>query len=315
MDPWLIALLITLACLIAYMSASYAIYRKIFVVKTFKEIQFVDHESAFFKPSRDWYEKSPKEDVKIHAYDNTLLHAVYLPSYDEKSTQTAIVMHGYKSRATDMIVIGKMYNDMGFKVLLVDMRGHGLSKGEFTSFGHYEKMDLKKWILYALRTYGSNDKILVHGASMGAATAILASVENLPENVKLIVADSGFTTFIRLFAKFTKPKLLLVFFPGLSAVTYYFHRFFLHQISPLRAMRKNKIPIVILHGKKDEMVPYSMGVELIETSKAPFKELYSVDEARHTQSYVVDKKGVEKRLFEIINKFFNIKKMVHKQMK
>jgi len=315
MDDWIIALIVIAVVFAGYISISYALYRRIFLVKTFKEIQFVDHEDPFFKPSREWYDKAPKEEVRIHAYDGTVLHATYLPSYDETSEQVAIVMHGYKSRSTDMIVIGKMYNDMGFKVLLVDMRGHGKSKGDFTSFGHYEKMDLKKWVLYALRTFGANDRILIHGASMGAATAILGTDINLPDNVKLIVADSGFTTLWRLFLHFMRPKALLFFFPGISLVTWNFHRFFLHQISPLRAVRRGRIPLFILHGKKDESVPYHMGEELLKASKSPFKELYSVDEALHTQSYVVDKAGVEKRLFAIIRKFFTINKIVDKEMK
>ena len=48
---------------------------------------------------------------------------------------------------------------------------------------------------------------------------------------------------------------------------------------------------------------------------APFKELYTIADAGHTQGYVMDKAGLEKRLFEIIRKFFDIKKTVVKQMK
>ena len=161
MDPIYIVSIIVGIILIAYFTIAYFIYRTLFLRKNYGTVAFVDHTKPFFAPSKDWYDRSPKELVTIRAYDGVKLAGIFLPSYDEKSTQTAIVMHGYQSQATDMIVIGKMYNDMGFKVLLVDLRGHGSSEGDFSTFGHYEKQDLKKWIHYALRTYGSTDKILV----------------------------------------------------------------------------------------------------------------------------------------------------------
>ncbi|MBN2504968.1 MAG: alpha/beta hydrolase, partial [Bacilli bacterium] len=252
-------LIIVGSVLLLYLTLSYFMYRKAFVVKTFKPKQIVDPEDPFFKPSYTWYAKAPKEDVKIHAYDGTVLHATFLPSFDEKSVHTAIVLHGYQALPEDMVAIAKFYNDLGFKVLLIDERGHGQSEGDFTSFGHYEKLDLKKWIQYALRTYGATDQVLLHGVSMGAATSILASVMDLPDNVKLIVADSSFTTLTRLFFNVVKPKVLLFFLPGINLVTYYLHRFMLSQVTPLKAVKDNRIPILFWHGESDKEVPVKMG--------------------------------------------------------
>ena len=242
------------------------------------------------------------------------LTGVFLPSYDEKSTQTAIVLHGYQSQASDMIVIGKMYNDMGFKVLLVNLRGHGESEGDFTTFGHYEKQDLKKWIHFALRTYGSTDKILLHGVSLGAATVMLSQTTNIPENVKLIVADCGFTTLTKMLIHNIKPRILLFFSPAsiCSPITITVSCF---RPSVPRAVVKGRIPLFIYHGTADSIIPFSMGTTLVEASKAPFKELYPIENAEHAQGYVVDKPGLEKRIFELVCKYFTIKKSVMKQMK
>lgn len=315
MDPKWIVLIIIGAVLIAYFICSYLIYRRLFLRKQYKSVEFVDHTAPFFASSREWYDRSPKETITIRGYDGVKLTGIFLPSYDDKSTQTAIVLHGYQSQATDMIVIGKMYNDMGFKVMLVNLRGHGESEGDFTTFGHYEKQDLKKWINYALRTYGNTDNILLHGVSLGAATVMLASAINIPENVKLIVADCGFTTLLGMLAFNIKPKPLFLFLPGVNLFTYYNHRFLLRDVSPLRAVVKGRIPLFIYHGTSDSKVPFKMGERLIAAAKAPFKELYPVEGAEHAQGFVVDKIGIERRLFELVCKFFSVKKIVKKQMK
>lgn len=315
MDPWLIAVIVIAGILAIYLGLSAFLYRRLFLEIGYRRQAFVDQTDPFFKPSSDWYERAPKETVTIKAYDNTRLSGVFIPSFDEKSSQTAIVLHGYRSCHEDMIAIAKMYNDMGFKVLLIDQRGHGASGGEFTSFGHYEKVDLKKWILYALKTYGANERILLHGVSMGASTVMLASALALPEQVKLVVADSGFTTLPSLFLANMKVKLGIILFPGLDAILYFMHRYVMCQVNPLKAVRHARIPIVFIHGEADQEVPVSMANHLHEASNAPFKELYLVPNSPHGKAYVLDKVGLEQRLFAIVRTFFDIKKSVVKQMK
>jgi len=280
-----------------------------------RQYSVVNQEDPFFNPSWKWYEKVPKETVKIKAYDNTILKGVYIPSIDEKSLNTAIILHGYHSVSTDMVLVAKTYSDLGFKVLLPDLRGHGLSEGIFTSFGHYEKYDLKRWINFVLRTYGSTDSILLDGVSMGASTVMLASTLQLPENVKFIVADSGFPSMNEVFIKSFKPKIGLLFLPGVSLITYYFHHFFLGQIKPIHEVRKSKIPIFFIHGTQDELIPFDMAKKLYATSKSPFKELYSVENAKHALGYKDDKAGIDARLKEILPDFFDIKKSFLKQTK
>jgi len=193
---------------------------------------------------------------------------------------------------------------MGFKVLMVNQRAHGDSEGNFTTFGQYEKLDLKKWILFALRNYGSTDSILLHGASMGAATVLMASKLELPDNIKLIVADSSYTNLRALYFAVAKPKITRIFYPGIDFFVWKKHHFLMGEVSPKKAVSDGRIPIFLWHGKADEMVPYEMAGELLESSKSPFKELYSVENALHTQSYVIDRPGVEKRLSEIVAMLF-----------
>jgi hypothetical protein len=275
----------------------------------------VNQEDPFFKESYAWFQKVPKEEISIKSYDSVLLKGTFIPSIDETSTNLAIVVHGYKANSQDMIIIAKLYSDLGFKVMLIDLRAHGASEGKFSSFGYYEKYDIKKWIQYALRTYGSTDRILLHGVSMGAASIIQASGLSLPSNVRYIVADSGYSSLLKMLRNITTPKSLIVFLPGVSLITYIAHRFFIESIQPMKQIKKSKIPIMIIHGKDDEVVPFSMGESLFDKSKAPYKEFYPVDDCLHGVGYVKDKEGIDSKLRQVLPNFFEIKKTFLKQKK
>jgi len=305
---WEFWVLLGALAVILYLTVSYFIYRKAFRSDKLRGDGLVDQTSAFFAPSWTWFLNSPKETVSIRAYDNVQLHAVYIASIDQKSTQTAILCHGYGSVNTDMAVIAKMYSDLGFRILMPDARGHGLSKGAFTSFGHYERYDLKRWIQYLLRTYGSTDSFLLHGVSMGAATVILASAMDLPANVKMVVADSPFIHALSVLSRSLRPKLLLLFLPGVSLITLYLHRFALGQINVLKAAKSSHLPLFVFHGDKDEICPLREAKRLVDASKADVKELYPVPGAKHAEGYILDKPGVESHLLDHLKNYFQLPK-------
>ncbi|MDD3842055.1 MAG: alpha/beta fold hydrolase [Candidatus Izemoplasmatales bacterium] len=302
-------ILIVIGGLFIYFLISYFIYRRVFRTDNSKQPSgLVNQEAPFFSSSWQWYMNIPKETISIHSYDNVKLSAVYIPSYDEKSNNIAILCHGYHSLNSDMAVIAKMYSELGFRILMPDARGHGLSKGVFSSFGHYERYDLKRWIQYILRTHGATDNILLHGVSMGAATVLLSTGMELPTNVKMVVADSPFTNGLSLLSRSLKPRILNIFIPGISAITYYLHRFVPGQINVVKAVKKAKIPIFIFHGEQDTVCPISMSRKLISVSQAPFKELYQIPKAKHAEGYIIDKLGIELRLQALISTYFILPK-------
>lgn len=298
-----------------YFGFSYLMYRKIFFIANKESYQVVDQTDPFFSPSWDWFQKAPRETVSIKAYDNTLLKGVYLPSQDEKSLNTAIVVHGYHSNLNDVVALAKMYSDFGFKVLLIDQRGHGMSNGTFTSFSHVEKYDLKKWIQFALRTYGQTDKVLLHGVSMGGATVLEATKLALPDNVKFIVSDSSFSTFTGLLKSFLKPRILMMFYPGLNFFSYTIHRYWLWRIKPVKTIKQSGIPLFIIHGEEDSMVPFSMGEAIYASSGGLQKTFYPVKNAEHGKGYVLEKEEIENKLGSILPAYFQIKKAFLKQKK
>ncbi len=305
----LILLIIIGALLAIYFSVSLWIYRKVLINYNKQGVDLVDHNEPFYQESYQWFQEIPKEEVTITSYDSLKLHAYYIPSYEKKAQRIAIVVHGYQSKATDMIIIGKMYAKMGFQVLLTDLRGHGKSEGTFTSFGYYERYDLKKWINYALRTYGANSDILIHGVSMGAATTLMTTMLDIPKsNLKFMVLDSGFTRIKKTFTNISHKLLWHVFYPGVNLVTYMKHRFTLYKVKPLKAMKKNTIPFLIVQGGRDKAVPVSMARQLFDASPAIKKDLIVIAEAKHALGFKEDFEACYEAVYNNIKPIFNIRK-------
>ena len=294
--------------LVIYFLISYEIYKKIFVSFNKKRKPLVDQSLDFYTCSYDWYLNIPKEDVYIHSYDNLKLHGIYIPPLDKNTDNLAIVIHGYQSCAEDMVIIAKLYSDLGFKILLIDLRGHGQSEGKFTSMGYYEKYDLKKWINFALRNYGSTSKILLHGVSMGAAMSMLVTDIITRENIEYLILDSGFTNFKESLICSLKKKYLKMFLPAVSIFTFIFHKFTLKKISPIKAIVKNTKPFLIIQGEKDKPVPVSMAKELFDASPITEKDILLVEYAPHAKAFEIDKDLVTNTIIKKITKTFNIKK-------
>lgn len=87
----------------------------------------------------------------------------------------------------------KKFYDRGFNVLAVDARAHGESEGTKIGMGWPERMDVIEWIKLIL-SWDPDARIILHGVSMGAATVLMASGETLPDNVKAVIADCGYTS-------------------------------------------------------------------------------------------------------------------------
>lgn len=158
-------------------------------------------------------------DTFIVADDGTKLHALYIKS-PEQSPNTALIVHGYTDNAIRMLMIGHLYNEeLGYNVLLPDLRAHGKSEGKYIQMGWKDRLDVIRWIEVAKDMYGDTTNMVIHGISMGAATTMMVSGEELPDNIKCFVEDCGYTSVWDEFTHKLKDEYGL---PPLSFVAYYF---------------------------------------------------------------------------------------------
>ena len=120
--------------------------------------------------------------LKLHAYE---INAN--PQYNV----WVIVIHGYTGQGSGMTGFAQRFTARGYNVLMVDLRGHGKSEGNYVGMGIHDRLDIVDWINYLIEK-DSERKIMLFGISMGAATTMMVTGENLPTNVKLAIEDCGY---------------------------------------------------------------------------------------------------------------------------
>ena len=240
----------------------------------------------------DEFDKVEYKDIYTKSYDDLNLHARY---YEGQKDIVALCFHGYRGTISrDFSGGGKLLLKHKFKTIIVDERSHGKSEGKIITFGIKERRDVLTWIHY-VNTNFHNVKIILFGVSMGASTVLMASDYKLPKNVIGIVADSPYNSPIDIIKKVIKDLRLneKIIFPFVYLSALIFGRFDLNSKSAEDSVKNTKLPILLIHGKKDSFVPFKMSKKIEKNIKTYHETLY-VEDADHALSYVKETKNYEK---------------------
>lgn len=235
-----------------------------------------------------WLREHNAQDISVESFDGLTLRGKWVPA--EHPRATILLVHGYRSHyLTDFGGIFQRYHDLGLNLLLMRQRAHGESEGKYITFGVRERKDVLRWIEYHNRHFGSCD-LFLGGMSMGAATVLFTAGEELPDNVRGITADCGFTSPAEIVGRVVRrdfrlpPKLVL---PLLELYTRTFAGFSLWECDSRKTGKLARTPILMLHGKADDFVPCHMTEESFEAYAGP-KKLICVEGAGHGMSYMTD---------------------------
>ena len=242
-------------------------------------------------------------DEYITSSDNLKLHSYQIKN-ETSSNKWVITVHGYTSEGINMSSYAKKYYDNGYNVLIPDLRAHGLSEGDYIGMGWDDRLDIISWINYILNE-DPNAEIILHGVSMGAATVLMTSGEEIPSNVKAIVADCGYTSVWDEFAYQLDDLFSLPEFPILnvsSIVSKIRAGYFLGEASSIDQVKKSKTPILYIHGDQDDFVPYYMMEELYNATSSE-KEMLTIKGAEHAKASEVDPETYWTTVNNFINKY------------
>ncbi len=242
-----------------------------------------------------------KEGPEIISNDGIRLKAVqseYLESH-----KWVILVHGYRSDHSMMNGFARVYMERGYNTLQPDNRAHGSSGGDLIGMGYDDASDILEWISYIMKL-DPNAEIVLHGISMGAAALMILSDNTLvPENVKLIVADSGYTSameYVRFKLKSITGIRLRIIPELMSWFTERKAGYSLKEASPLEHVKQNRIPTLFIHGKKDVTVPVEHAYSLYEAASCT-KELYICENAGHGESAFFDLERYWDKVFSFID--------------
>ena len=265
-----------------------------------------DEEDETLEVSADvnWLEKdSNYKDKYITSFDNLKLHS-YEVINENKTDKWAIVVHGYTSEGNLLSSKAKYFYEMGYNVLVPDLRGHGNSQGDYIGMGWDDRLDIMDWIDYIVEN-NPNAQIALHGTSMGSATVLMVSGEKLPENVKAIVADCGYTSVWDEFSYQLKSLFNLPSFPVMNLsnmVTMVRAGYSLKDASAIEQVKKATVPILYVHGDEDDFVPYYMMDELYNATNST-KEKLTVEGAEHAKSDLVNPQLYWSTIYDFLGQY------------
>ena len=252
--------------------------------------------------SEKWSEAIQQKQVEVKANDNiTLRGTEYLNQ--EETNKWAIILHGYRSNPSSVLTIGEHFSEKGYNVLIPSMRACADSEGEYVGMGWLDKEDLKCWINLIIEE-NKNAEIILHGSSMGAATVLMASGDELPANVKNIIADSGYTSVWDIFASEAKARFNLPEFPVLNMFQIVANRkakYDIKEASSLEQVKKSKTPILFIHGDKDDFVPEYMCEKLYDATNCK-KEKIIIHGAGHTDGKYREPEKYYNTIFDWISR-------------
>lgn len=229
----------------------------------------------------------PCEHVYTESFDGLKLHARFYKQ--EGAERTMVLVHGWRGGWNyDFCLGGPWLYEEGYNLLVIDQRGQGESEGEYMTMGIHERKDCHTWLKWLEEnTDTTSVPVYFMGISMGASTVLMAAGDPMPDYVKGIIADCGYTTPYDMFYHYGRrayhiPPFLMEMFnrycirhAGIDLKSY----------STVEAMEPNQVPVYFVHGKGDTFVPMEMTLESYEACKAP-KRLLLVEDASHAMSFL-----------------------------
>lgn len=245
-------------------------------------------------------ERIPCEDVRIDSFDGCRLHGRYYHVRDGAPLE--ILFHGYRSCAfRDCSGGHALSRKMGFNALVVDQRAHGDSDGVTITFGIKEHRDCLRWIEYSNQRFGTDTPIILSGLSMGAATVLMATGLELPENIACVLADSPYSTPSAIIEKVCQDQHYPVVLcrPLIHLSAWLFGGFRLNSCTAKEAVQSAKVPILLIHGEDDRLVPCSMSSE-IASCCASSATVQTFPYAGHGLSYMIDPVRYERVVYEFL---------------
>ena len=241
------------------------------------EAQQKERNEAFLKAH-------PEEKVCVESEDGLKLAGfVQEQSGEDAGHKWALLVHGYGGSHVWMRDHAERYYAAGYHVLMPDLRGCGESGGRYMGMGWLDRRDILCWIRW-LSDRDSRAEIVLHGVSMGAATVMMTSGEDTPEQVKAFVEDCGYTSAWDIFASELRLRFHLPAFPVLYAASLMSKLragYGFKEASALKQVKKCSKPMLFIHGSKDGFVPFEMQDVLYEAKPGSNKKKVVAEGADH----------------------------------
>tara|TARA_Y100001970_G_C14202691_1_gene842093 strand:+ start:628 stop:1428 length:801 start_codon:yes stop_codon:yes gene_type:complete len=224
--------------------------------------------NLLYHPSENNYQDTKIEfdydEIFIKVDDEIKLKS-WIIKKDFKKFKTLVLFHGNAGHLSNRIYKINELNKLNINILLISWRGFSGNKGSPTEKNLYQ--DAEAAIKWLNEQKIENKQIVLYGESLGSGVAVEIAKKN---DFNGIILESPFTSIensAKIYYPYLPVKLLLK-----------------DRYDSISKIKMINIPILIMHGKKDDVVPFAMGKELFEKANVP-KYSYFTSEDDHMMEF------------------------------
>ncbi len=299
------------------LAISHSVYKKIFGRKTDPPLDEVELMGTHYEKWKDiMYDSIARlrklewKDLYINGVGGAKLKAMM---HDVGSDKTVVMCHGYRTHHfCNTAVAAGYFLDRGYNVILLILRGHEGSEGDYITFGALEHKDLLLWLEMFEKKMGLK-KIVLYGISLGSNVVMRASQYIKPGVVRAAVADCGFINTAETLCTqvvnrsrniFQRILFPIVFKPILRGMRFYSKKngFDIYEGDTRKALSRTKIPFFFLHGAKDIVVPLKDTEENYKAC-ASDKDIYISKIAEHGGCFADGGEKLRKKLDGFLGRY------------
>ena len=215
-----------------------------------RQMSFIDQQMIYF-PDEELIATPADvgleyEGVNLTASDGTKLHGWLVPG---EGNITLLWFHGNAgniSHRVDNILL--LNRALGVNIMILDYRGYGRSEGSPSEKGLYLDAEAGFEFLVSERGVDPETELVFFGRSLGAAVAVEMAIRH---RARALILESGFTS-VKNMAHRAFP-----FLPSGALLTMVEARY-----DTISKIGNVEYPVMVLHGDRDEIVPFKLGEEL-----------------------------------------------------
>jgi len=179
-----------------------------------------------------------------------------------------LFFHGNGEIVADYDDLAPVYTQLGINFLPVDFRGYGRSTGNpSVSSMMYDSRKVLAYVEKWLREQGYSGALIVMGRSLGSASALELAAQD-EEKIDGLIIESGFAYALPLLRRL-----------GIDTAAYRLAE--MQGFRNLDKIKKLKKPTLVIHGEKDQIIPFGDGQALSDNSPAAYNKLIKIPQAGH----------------------------------
>jgi uncharacterized protein len=237
------------------------------------------------------------ETLRFTSRDRITTVGWWIPTAKPEQSPTLIVLHGLG--ANRLAYLSRMLPlwKKGINLLILDLREHGESGGDYFTYGYHEWQDITAAIDELEKRPGKlSQPLAVLGVSAGGTVAIAAAANDQRiDGVMTIGTFADLTTTIHRQSSWLFPAWRN---RGMARAEQ-IGQFKIADAAPQKMIQRVRVPMLIAHGGRDDYIPFSDAQKLFAAANQP-KQFYPIGNANHANMLNPDRDDVWRTIEQFV---------------